>query len=194
VDYNGHTDAGVIAGLTASIDFSNFTFTHQSSMNRTRVRFDMGITNTSSGPITGSRISVLGFNTAESIQLSSSSVSGVFNRVRDGNMSSAGSVDFCFSGVNCSGGGGGGVTLGNTGTATATLYFTGNHSSLTFDDMFVRYQSIAGAVDSRGRAITSAVGTGSSAAPEPVSLVTLAVGCVGIWQIRKRRQAQKQSI
>src|SRR5688500_16873162 len=89
VDYNGHTDAGVIASLTASIDFSNFTFTHQSSMNRTRVRFDMGITNTSSGPITGSRISVLGFNTAESIQLSSSSVSGVFNRVRDGNMSSA---------------------------------------------------------------------------------------------------------
>jgi hypothetical protein len=52
VDYNGHTDAGVIAGLTARVDFSGFIFTHQAAENRTRVRFDMGITNTSNGPIT----------------------------------------------------------------------------------------------------------------------------------------------
>jgi hypothetical protein len=196
VDYNGHTlnAANTIAGLGARVDFYNFSFTQHTLFNRTEVQFGMRITNTSGGPVTASRISALGFNTSpEYAIIAPNSVSGAFSRSSSGLFSTLGAVDFCFSGVNCLGSTSGGVTLGQTSTAQARVFFRGLTDSLSFDDMFIRYQNVSGAVDSGGHSVASAFGTGSSAAPEPVSLITLAVGCVGIWQLRKRHQARLQS-
>lgn len=92
--------------------------------------------------------------------------------------SGLGSVDFCVTAVNCAGGGGGGVTLGNTGTAYASIMFSGSGlTALTFDDIFVRYQSIAGA-----GSVTSAVG---APVPEPGAIVVLSLGLLAV-ALRKR--------
>jgi len=175
VDYDGFGGNPVhtILGLTSQVTFSNFTFTNQASYNRTRVTFQAHIENTSGGPVTGSRVSGMGFKTTPDILRSApNSVSGVFDNVTtNGNMPNGiGRVEFCFSDVNCAGGGGGGVTLGNEGTAYATLYFRNTGiTSLTFDELYVRYQSITGV-----RHITSA--SGGPVVPEPAAYVVLSAG------------------
>lgn len=152
LDYNGFTGAGTIAGLTGS---TTFTLTGATD---TQYTFDYSVSNTSSAPITASRISGFGFDTNPNI--TSASSTGVFDTVGTGNAPNIGSVDVCFKGGggtnNCAGGGGDGVTLGDNTAGTLTLDFGAPISSLSLDDFFVRYQSIAGA-----GGITSAVGTGT---------------------------------
>lgn len=187
IDFNGYTEEyGTVTGLTSRLTFSNFTFTNLATT--TRVQFRLAIENTSSAPVTASRVSTVGFRTSPDVRLTGSSVSGgTFSRVNSGNMPSGiGRVDFCFTSVNCAGGGSGGVTRGNTGTVYASLLFAGSGlTSLTFDDVFVRYQSISGV-----RGVTSAVGAPISGAPvpEPSAYVVLLSGALLIVQrVRARR-------
>lgn len=186
VDFDGFTgaDHSVVEGLTSSLVFSGFNFSNYSNV-ATRVNFQIEVLNTSTSPITASRVSGLGFFTTPDIVRSApNSVTGVFDQVTiTGNMPNGiGQVEFCFSDVNCSGGGRSGVRMGQSGMVYAEIYLRGlGHTSFSFDDMYVRYQSISG----RG-APSSASG---SPVPEPGAYALLLVGLVTVaFRIRAIRR------
>lgn len=184
VDYNGFDTSAQtpIAGLTAQARFYNFGFAANGG--NTLVTFSIDLTNNSSAPITGSRVSGMGFDTTPNIVNSGlNSVSGVFDTVSiGGNVpNGVGTVEFCFSDVNCAGGGGGGVTKGNTGTANASILLSGSVTSFVFDGLFVRYQSITGVPG-----LSSASG---AAVPEPGFYGALALGLSGLMLALRRKRA-----
>lgn len=152
VDYNGVENGNTVSGLTGA---TTFTLTGTSADSYT---FSYAVDNTSSSPITGSRVSGFGFNTDPNI--SGASVTGVFNTAGTGNVPGIGTVDVCFKSGggtnNCAGGGGGGVALGANANGSFTLSFASALSSLTLSDFALRYQSITG-VDG----VVSATGTGT---------------------------------
>ena len=187
IDYNGFIGgaSNVISGLTSQVTFSDFTFLDVLAGNKTRVTFKMNIKNNSSSPITASRVSGLGFFTTPTILSGGNTVSGVFDSVTTGrntNMpNQIGRVEFCFSDQNCAGGRDGGVLIGQTGEATATLYFANaGLRSLAFDELYVRYQSIAGTSEGNsasGQAVT---------VPEPGFYGVLALGLGGLFLAFRR--------
>lgn len=194
VDYDGFTGSGEVDGLSAQIQF---TLTAATDLSYT---LSYSATNTSTSPITDSRISGFGFNTDPSI--SGATSTGTFSvTALSSNVPNVGSVDVCFKGGggtnSCAGGGGGGVSYGDTGTGTLTLSFASPITSLTLSDFFTRYQSISGA-----GSVTSAVGSGtltgtsggttstSSGAtpvPEPGMVGLFGLG-VGALMLRRRRK------
>jgi hypothetical protein len=168
VDYNGFSSGSVISGLTGA---TTFTLTGTTADSYT---FSYAVNNTTSAPVTGSRISGFGFNTDPNI--SNASATGVFNTAGTGNVPEIGTVDVCFKSGggtnNCAGGGGGGVALGTSANGSLTLSFASALSSLTLSDFALRYQSITG-VDGASSAtgigtIGSTSGGSSSGGPTDV--------------------------
>jgi hypothetical protein len=198
VGFDGYTqETGVIGGLTGQ---ASFTLT---GVGENSYSFNYSITNTSSAPIDGSRISLFGFNTDPNI--SSATSTGMFDQAATGNVPSGfGRVDVCFKGAggnNCSGGGGVGVDIGDTTSGTLTLNFAELPDQLTLSDFFVRYQSIEGAGNTtsaigRGTSSTSTSGgstststsTGGTPVPAPGALWLFAAGLAGLgWRFGRRR-------
>lgn len=192
VNYNGFDGSGAIDGLTGLA-----TFTLQ-SVTANSYTFGYNVTNSSTSPITTSRISGFGFNTDPT--LSGASSTGAFNVVAtDSNVPNIGVVDVCFKdggGTNsCSGGGGGGVALGDSGSGLLTLNFASALTSLNLSDFFVRYQSITGvnagtpgsAVGS-GTISSSGGSSGGTPVPEPGVIGLFMLGVAGLW-FRRRRTA-----
>lgn len=206
-------------GLSSSVRFYNFLFTPGAAnqpiggltydfSGLTNVKFDMDITNTSTAPITAARISGVGFFTTPEIVTSLDSaekekngdakgsidpnaVTNVYKNVAHGSNfpNGLGNVEFCFSASNnCPGGGGGGVAT--TGTASASLWFSGNPlSSLRFDNLFVRYQSVAGCATCGGSATgVPVLPPNDDVVPEPSFYGALAVGMAGLWWFSYRRR------
>lgn len=179
----GGTPPAVIPGLT-----SNITFTVH-SITGTQYQIDYLIDNTSSAPITASRVSVFGFGDVAP-NFTSATVDGVFGTVNSGNVPNFGVVEFCATSVNCAGGGSGGVLI-NTPAADSdgriTLNYSGGVGDITLDDFFVRYQSIAGA----GR-VTSAIGREipPPGVPEPGTwaMMIAGFGATGFAMRRTRRK------
>ena len=193
-DINGfHTAAETpIPGLSALVTFSQFTFQNVSLLGQslTQVRFRYSLTNDSASPVTSSRISNIAFNTSPSISWwAPHTVTGVFDEVRiyRNQPNGIGVVEMCFTDQGCPGGGNGGVTQGNTGTGWANLFFNGSISSLTFDELFVRYQSVACVAGSS--CPTSASGTAVGVpTPGPLALVgVLAVAGLLARVVSRRR-------
>lgn len=94
----------------------------------------------------------------------------------------------CITAQNCPGGGNGGVTIGQTGSGSAALYFAGNLTAagLRIDESYVRYQSIAGAGP-----ITSATGTMTNTGgdiPEPATMLLTGIGLAALGVVARRRQ------
>lgn len=201
VGFNGFDGSGTVTGLTSS---ATFTLT---SLTANTYTFGYTVNNTSTSPLTSSRISGFGFNTDPNI--SGASSTGTYNIVgTTSNVPNIGTVDVCFKdggGTNsCAGGGSGGVTLGGTGSGTLTLSFASALSSLNISDFFVRYQSIAG---TNANTPSSAVGsgtitssgststggsTGGVPVPEPGMLGLFMLGAAGLW-FRRRRIAPTQA-
>lgn len=201
VAYNGFDGSGVIAGLTGT---TRLTLT---GVTGTSYTFGYAVDNTSTAPITTSRISGFGFNTNPNIAGATST--GAYNIVgTNANVPNVGSVDVCFKdggGTNsCAGGGGGGVTLGDSGTGSLTLNFASALTSLSLSDFFVRYQSITGtgahtpsSASGLGTISSSSGGSSSGGTPVPEpGMLLLFGGAVGgmAWLRRQRAGSARQSL
>lgn len=205
-------------GLTSSVRFYNFSFNPGSGTQvidgltydfsgMTNVTFDMEITNTSTAPITNARISGLALITSPNIvssldsqelrpngqpegSIDPNSVTTTFTNVSYGSNfpNGIGGTEFCFSASNnCPGGGGGGTTT--SGMVSANLWFaTGSLTSLQFDNLYVRYQSVDGCVSCQGSA-TGVPVLPNQPVPEPSFYSTLAAGVAGaFWLAASRRR------
>lgn len=188
LNYDGFSDGTTIGGLTAQ---TTFTLTGISGSTYT---FNYAVTNTSSTPITGSRISSFAFDTNPDITSASSTGAFAYTTVGGSYPNGIGSVDVCFKDAAtgaCAGGGSGGLTIGESGTGTFTLSFAQPVSSVTLSDFFVRYQSISGAGN-----VTSASGSGTQSSsggtqvPEPGMLGLLGGALIAAALLRRRRRRE----
>ena len=194
--YNGFSSGTPISGLTGS---TTFKLTGISGNNYT---FDYSVANTSSAPITGSRISSFAFNADPNITSAASTGAFSYTTLNSNYPNGIGTVDVCFKDAltgSCAGGGSGGLTIGQSGTGSFTLSFSQPISALTLSDFYVRYQSISGA-----GGITSASGAGTlsstsstsggtttssggTSVPEPGMLGLMSAGLIATALLRRRR-------
>jgi hypothetical protein len=144
VTFNGVVEGNVQPGLSASITYTLNSVNLASNL----WTFGYSLTNTSSAPITASRVSTFGFSTDPNFDAANYLSGLVFTSVSSGNVPQHTAVEFCLTaGPNCAGGGGGGVALGASTTGSFSLDFAGiatNATQIDFSDLYVRYQSIVG--------------------------------------------------
>jgi len=185
--FNGFYDSSqiVIPGLTGAVTLSGFSFTNATvaSLPVTIVSMNYTIINDSAFPILTSRISNFAFDTTPTIlNTPLNQVSGVFDTVKNNanQPNGSGTVEVCFTVQNCPGGGNGGVTLGNLGSGTASLYFGGNITSFTLDNAYIRYQSVTCTQGSPCNASANGNVTGGGDVPEPSSYALMSLGIAGI--------------
>lgn len=194
LNYDGFSNGTAIGGLTGS---TTFTLTGISGNNYT---FDYSVSNTSSAPITDSRISSFAFDTDPTITSATSTGAYSYTTLNSNYPNGIGTVDACFKDAqtgSCAGGGSGGLSIGQTGTGTFTLSFSQPVSSLTLSDFFVRYQSISGTNNPPSSASGSGTLTststssssGGTSVPEPGMLGLMAGGLVAMGLIRRRRNS-----
>jgi hypothetical protein len=186
--YDGFSNGTTINGLTGS---TTFTLT---GISGNSYNFDYSVTNTSSAPISGSRISSFAFNTNPNIASASSTGAFAYTTLNSNYPNGIGNVDVCFKDAStgsCAGGGSGGLTLGQNGTGSFSLNFSQPVSSLTLSDFYVRYQSISGAGGitsaSGAGSLTSSGSTSGGSVPEPGMLGLMAGGLAAIALLRRRR-------
>ncbi len=198
LDYNGYSGSGgaSIDGLTGS---TTFTLTGVSGNDYT---FDYSVANTTSAPVTDSRISSFAFNTDPTISGAASTGAYSYTQLNSNYPNGIGTVDVCFKDAStgaCAGGGSGGLTAGQSGTGSFTLSFASPVSALTLSDFYVRYQSItgvagitsasgAGTITSSTSTSGGSTSTGGTPVPEPGMLGLFGAGIIGLALARRRRQ------
>jgi opacity protein-like surface antigen len=182
VDFAGSAGNGTEPGLTARASFLVAEFDAATG----HVVLEITLTNTTDASIwESSRVSAIGFNTDH--EIASASSSGVFSQAVMGGRFPGirGLLDVCAvdNPNNCSGGGNGGVTIGQSGVVTMTLEFGGPISSLDLSRFVVRYQSL----NSEELEICDDSGVGEGVVvPEPRLLALLGVAGLAIVGSRKR--------
>ncbi|MBM4385349.1 MAG: cistern family PEP-CTERM protein [Deltaproteobacteria bacterium] len=183
VDFAGSVGDDTLPGLTARASFVVTEFDAATG----HVVLEITLTNTTDASIwESSRVSAIGFNADHPIVSASSS--GLFSEaVTDGRFPGIrGLIDVCAidNPNNCSGGGNGGVTLGQSGVVTMTLEFGGPITSLDLSRFVVRYQSL----NSEQLDICDDSGVGEGVVvPEPRVLALL--GIAGLALVGSRRRA-----
>ena len=191
VNFDGNVATTPVAGLTSQI-----VFKFEQLLNGGKTyKFSYTLNNTSSSPITASRVSGFAFNTTPNI--ASASATGLFTNthIPAALPNGVGAVELCVNGGNtCQGGANGGVSKGLSGTGTFSLNFTTAQSQIQFDQFFVRYQSIAGT-----RLGDSGTGTGTlyvpPAVPEPTTWMMFLFGFAAIGSaIRHGRLRQLATV
>lgn len=190
-NYDGFVNSTPVNGLSST---ATFTLTGISGNDYT---FDYSVANTSSAPVTGSRVSSFAFNTDPNITSATSTGAFSYTTLSSNYPNGIGTVDVCFKDAttgSCAGGGSGGLTQGQSGTGSFTLSFAAPVSQLTLSDFYVRYQSIAGVpgVGSASGAGTltstsTSTSTGGSNVPEPGMIGLLGAGLIGLAFLRRRR-------
>lgn len=198
LNYDGFSGGTSISGLTGS---TTFTLTGVSGNDYT---FDYSVANTSSAPVTDSRISSFAFNTDPMIASASSTGAFSYTTLNSNYPNGIGTVDVCFKDAqtgSCAGGASGGLTLGQTGTGSFTLSFSSPVSALTLSDFYVRYQSISGvpgisSASGAGTMTSTSTGgsTGGTPVPEPGMLGLFGLSLVGLAMARRRQSARRLAI
>lgn len=180
VSFNGIIDGSPQPGLTAAASLKVLSTGSTWSIG-------VNLSNTSSGDVTGSRISILGFATDPDVIASGSGandVNGPFDTLALSETTPQPqftNIEVCAkaggSTNNCSGAGGDGVTKGNFGDFILTLAFGNSVPSLSLTDFFVRYQSInrVGLMDG-----ASGIGVQTSAVPLPAAAWLFFLGLAGL--------------
>lgn len=186
-DMNGFDGNGAVNGLSSQVTLSGFLFANVSG--NTQVTFNYSIFNDSFAPVSASRVSALAFNTTPNLlTIPAPSVNGVFNTVNAGNQPNVGTVEFCFTAVNCAGGGSAGVNMGATGGGSATIYFAGiNLTSFNLDQLSVRYQSVSCVAGTTSNCPGSASGLVEGQVPEPGAWAMLGSGLLLLSAVRRSR-------
>lgn len=200
VHLNGMTDGPtVLAGLTADL---TLTFTSVTNGGLT-YNFMYDLFNSSSAPVTGSRVSSFGFDTDPDI--SAGAVTGAFTTLHLGtadNFPIVPNPEVCVFAPNnpphgvCTGSGGG-VDIGQHGLGTLSLTFTSiptdgvmGGTGITLSGFVDRYQSITGI-----RGVESAAGIQvPGPVPEPATWALMLVGFGGIGMAMRRRRKAGQLI
>lgn len=193
LNYDGNVSGSTVTGLTGT---AVFTLT---GISGNTYNFNYTVANTSTSPLTDSRISSFAFNVDPSITSASSTGAFSFSTLNSTYPNGVGTVDVCFKDAatgSCAGGGGGGLTMGQTGTGTFSLSFAQPVTSATLSDFFLRYQSISGAgfngASGTGSGTVSSTSTSSGGTPVPepgmlgLMAMTLMLGAAAHG--RRRRQ------
>ena len=196
-DGSGGSPVQTITGLTANLQLTAFNFLSYNSgthSGQTAVSFNYSMFNNSTAPMVTSRVSGFGFNTTPNIvNTVDNIVTGVYNGiVYSVNFPNGiGTVELCITAQSCPGGGGGGVNQGNTGTGSATLYFSGLINSLTIDAAYDRYQSLTCTTgvlcpgSATGNVTTLQTG-GNVPEPNTVGLIGLGLIFLAFLPLRKK--------
>ena len=206
VNFNGFINEIVQPGLTGKLTYTLNLITRISpnaSVEATEFEFTVNIMNTSSTPITASRISGFGFNTNPDVKqeilsaadsttiIAETTASGIFEKVHIPGtfpQNVGGDVHICVNdGNNCQGGGGTGVTLGNSADITLTLAFAGNVEAVDLSNYRIRFQSIEGC-NTEEDCGDSGVGQGSEV-PVPAAAWLFGSGLIGLAGIARKRRA-----
>jgi hypothetical protein len=195
IKFNGLTDGPtLVPGLAAEL---TLTFSSVSPDGKT-YNFAYSLFNSSSGQVTGSRISSFGFNTDPNV--AGGSATGLFDVLHLGDSYPIiDDPEVCLFNPNGRGGvctgSGGGLSKGQTGTGTLSLRFSSVPvgSSITLSNFVDRYQSITGVAG-----VTSAVGQQVRTpppppVPEPGTWAMMLVGFGGMG-LRMRRRAKRLSL
>lgn len=183
-NFNGFSGNGgaTIPGLTAQLSLTLLGVVGNS------YQFGYTLTNTSTAPVL-SRISIFGFNASPNFS-SVSNLSGPFGVLASGGQPNGlPDLEFCLKdGSNsngCQGGGGGGITNGQSANGGFWLNFNSPQASLALSDFSVRYQSVAGAGN-----VTSASGVPFGLVPEPATWAMMILGFGLIGGALRSRKAQ----
>nr|WP_314445848.1 cistern family PEP-CTERM protein [uncultured Sphingomonas sp.] len=181
-----------LGGNSGGVDYANLassmTLNFVSAVNGTYT-FNYTLQNTSSAPIT-SRVNAFGFDTDPNVVPQGAEIlSGdVLTAIRyNTNIpNGVGNVEVCLTTLNCAGGGGTGLTNGQSASGSFSLDFgNANPSLLTLSNFAVRYQGLnVGTGSGTGQLITTAV-------PEPGTwaLMLIGFGAVGVSMRRRRRSS-----
>eukprot|EP01037_Dinobryon_pediforme_P010361 gene10361-10428_t len=190
LNYNGYSGSTAISGLTGA---TTFTLT---GISGNSYNFDYSVSNTTSAPVTGSRISSFAFDTNPTIASATSTGAFAYTTLNSNYPNGIGTVDVCFKDAqtgSCAGGGSGGLTLGQTGTGSFSLTFSQPVSSLTLGNFYVRYQSITGvngisSASGNGTlsSTSSSTSSGGTSVPEPGMLGLFGLGVIALALGRRR--------
>lgn len=197
LDFNGIVDGVVDLDLDADLTLTLLSITGSFDYN-----FSYSLSNNSAGDDLLSRLTAFGFNVNPDFD--DATVSGEFDQWASGNVPGGlPDVEFCASDNtnNCSGGGGDGVFVGETGTGFLTLSFLVDPGAGGIDltNFYVRYQSLG--PDGEGSGVGRGVpcvngdcgGGGGNEIPEPGTwaLMILGFGGAGAMLRRNRRSLAK---
>jgi len=192
---------GGSTSLTATIEFSNFTFTTNAGGN-TVVTFTTAVDNTTQqGTLTNSqwqsiRLTAFGYD-VDPTAIAGSDNSSVYNTFLDTNFPSFHQVDVCLSSGNksCAGGANGGLSPSGTDTFIETLTFSGGITSFDFgigpnELLSTKWQTGFGSFEtSTTPGCLDCVPTPVIFAPEPGSLGMLGSALIAFtgWMWWRRR-------
>lgn len=147
--------------------------------------FAYDLTNTSTSPITSSRVTVFGFDAMESYAGVTST--GLFSDPGSGSTLILGNHNLCFTTLafsQCLGNYFGGVAMGGSASGFFTLKYAAEQIGLQFSHMFVAYQGI----NAPKYCLCHQNGVGVGAVPEPSTWAMMITGIGGIGAAMRRRR------